>query len=122
MTVKEVDFGKDKNEARRTLCRLLGLLEAQEAELRDDPTRLFNMAGAEIARLQKTLRMADDAIARLQKTLRMADDATRPLVQYMPDAGPPMLDPDLEPIRVPRGEYRRLKLCADIVQNWRDFK
>lgn len=107
MTVREVDFGKDKNEARRTLCRLLGLLEAQEEELRTDPTRLFNMAGAEIARLQKVLRTADDAL--------------RPVVQYMPEERP-MLDPDLEPIRVTRGEYRRLKVCAEIVRNWRDYK
>lgn len=103
MSVIEKDFGKSRRDASRTLCRLLGLLEAQQQELQDDPLRLFGMAGKEISRLQGILRDAEDS-------LRMRTN-------YMPDDSEPVYLP-AQTVRITHDDYERLKECARIVRSW----
>lgn len=103
MSVTEHDFGKASRDTRRLLCRLLGLLEAQEEELRTDPVRLFGLSVEEISRLHRILRDANEALV--------------PVLQWKHDDIP--VRPDFNTMNVPLDEYRRLKACAAIVQNWR---
>lgn len=54
--VVEVNFGKEGREASRKLARLLGLIEQQEAAILADPVHYVKQAGANLARLQASIR------------------------------------------------------------------
>lgn len=95
-----VDFGKERREASRILARLLGIIEAQEAELLADPLRLFKLATNEIGRLQRVLHDARGALAP-SFSFGLAEDAARP---------------SFDVIRVPRDEWDRLRACAAVIR------
>jgi hypothetical protein len=99
-TVIRVAFGKETREAGRALSRLLGIVEAQEAELLSDPRRLFALAQSAIAQRDRIIREAQDAL-RPRLSARYEDPA-----QFRP----------IETVNVMADEYRRLKAAAEIIQ------
>lgn len=98
--VVDVDFGRSRNEACRKMATLLGRVEARNAELREDPERLFAIAGDEIVRLRKGIRKAAEAL--------IAD------MSFAPPDDPTLTS--IHAISVDEDKYRRLLTCADIVR------
>jgi hypothetical protein len=101
-SVIEFDFGRERRDAGRLLTKLLGILEAQEAELLSDPVRLYRMAGKEIARLHVVLQTARDAL-RVPVAYGSFDVCSRP---------------SIETHVVVKDEWLRLQACAAIVKQW----
>jgi hypothetical protein len=100
--VVSVDFGKTRREACHAFARLLGLFDAQNAELMENPVRLFDLAGAELYKRDQVLREAREAL--------------RPRI-LIPcyDRGPIPFMP-LRTVQVDAAEYDRLRKCAQIVE------
>lgn len=97
------DFGRERREACRKLSRLIGLVEAQERELEDDPRRLLDLAGGEIVRLKRGI---DEAC-----------EALRPRVYpYYPSLGDFI---ETRTMVVDREELERLRKAADIIRRLR---
>lgn len=99
-TVIRVTFGKEAREAGRALSRLLGMVEAQEAELVNDPRRLFALAQTAIAQRDRIIREAQDALRP-----RLSAHYQEP-VRFRP----------IETVSVMADEYRRLRAAAEIIQ------
>lgn len=100
--VEHIDFGKDQREAARRLSGLLGLIEARDREMLENPKKFFDMAADEIVRLQGVLRAAQDA-------LRVPMD----IALYRQDS--PITFCPLETWIVDKAEWERLKAVERII-------
>lgn len=99
-----VDFGKERVEAARMMTRLLGMVEAQEADIIANPVKYWKIAAEEISRLRTAIRDAQDA-RRIPLDLSPPDER-----------GPPAIGP--APLMVPREQWDALKRMEAVVMGF----
>lgn len=99
--VKQVDFGKERNETAQRFARLLGIVQERHEDIYRRPEHYLQLAYDELYMLRAKIKLAQDA---LRAPVLTYESETKPQYER------------LETINVPLEEYRRLQRCAATVE------